>query len=50
MSIHAIERGREFEWGRKAQRMVEIYRSMIAQKQPLSQNISQKEAISLSLK
>jgi glycosyltransferase involved in cell wall biosynthesis len=49
MSIHAIERGREFEWGRKAQRMVEIYRSMIAQKQPLSQNISQKEAISLSL-
>lgn len=32
MSIKAVERAREFEWGRKAQKIVEIYEQLIAEK------------------
>jgi glycosyltransferase involved in cell wall biosynthesis len=49
MAMNAIERGREFEWGKKAEYMVDIYRAMIAQKQPLSQYVAQPETLSLSL-
>lgn len=32
MSINAVERAREFEWGQKAQKVVEIYEQLIVEK------------------
>ncbi len=32
MSVKAIERAREFEWERKAKKMIEVYEKVIAEK------------------
>ena len=45
MSIKAVERAREFEWGRKAQKILEIYEQLIIDKSGLPLHQEREEAI-----
>ncbi|MEM1391923.1 MAG: glycosyltransferase family 4 protein [Cyanobacteria bacterium P01_H01_bin.150] len=49
MSVNSVERVREFEWGYKAEKIVEIYQKMIAQKNNNSATLPEEDNILVSI-